>query len=492
MNLIDIWRMARVFVILVVTELFMIIVLFGIAEFTSWSYDWLPSLLLAGGFGPVTMLLFRFRILVAEARIRHIMVGTTWVLGLALPYVIYLFGSSSWDAEIRDYYRVGILVLLSLAAIMVLWLSALGILTAVPTIFAQHRTGPQLAQIRTTIAEDFHDRFIDDAEPKVVRLATRLYKESESMRRMSIQTLTTVGALITLAALVVLFAGFITTIDIRSASVVRKAQEYLNNAYENEFLVREPLELAEAIADGTFDSDTGELHNAYRRLEFLLRRRTASLPGNFDVPYRRTFTELIYEGGADYETRRNLAKKVAEDLREDVEQATQTRRKMERLMFTAQLVDIFGKRPVMQMDDAVLSDMATPPDVPTSPDVGIPPDVATPPDVGIPPGEAAPSQIVVHSDDATEALIAAGVTRFGIVILILFLAQALINLYRYALRLSAFYRIRALILILTGGDTIQMQEAVKSLSSDHLNLGREPRSPVDDIAKLAETIKNIK
>ena len=94
--------------------------------------------------------------------------------------------------------------------------------------------------------------------------------------------------------------------------------------------------------------------------------------------------------------------------------------------------------------------------------------------------------------DTTEALIAAAVTRFGIVILIIFLAQALINLYRYSLRLSAFYRARAVMLVLANGNLTVMEQAGKSLSPDHLSLGREPTTPLAEFQKIAEVAKSLR
>ncbi|MEM9736201.1 MAG: hypothetical protein AAF908_06315, partial [Pseudomonadota bacterium] len=93
---------------------------------------------------------------------------------------------------------------------------------------------------------------------------------------------------------------------------------------------------------------------------------------------------------------------------------------------------------------------------------------------------------------ATEALIASAVTRFGVIVVLMFLAQALINLYRYALRLSAFYRSRAMMMALTEGDAKALEAVAKTLSADHVSLGREPRSPIEDAKRLAEIAKDLK
>lgn len=95
-------------------------------------------------------------------------------------------------------------------------------------------------------------------------------------------------------------------------------------------------------------------------------------------------------------------------------------------------------------------------------------------------------------NQATNALIASAVTRFGVIFVLMFLAQALINLYRYALRLSAFYRSRAVMIVLTEGDMDAMERASKTLSADHVSLGREPRSPIEDAKRLAEIARDLK
>lgn len=92
----------------------------------------------------------------------------------------------------------------------------------------------------------------------------------------------------------------------------------------------------------------------------------------------------------------------------------------------------------------------------------------------------------------TEALIASAVTRFGVIVVLMFLAQALINLYRYALRLSAFYRSRAFMMVLTDGDPSKLQEAAKTLSADHVSLGKEPKSPINEVTKILAAAAKLK
>jgi hypothetical protein len=93
---------------------------------------------------------------------------------------------------------------------------------------------------------------------------------------------------------------------------------------------------------------------------------------------------------------------------------------------------------------------------------------------------------------STEALIASAVTRFGVIAVLIFLAQALINLYRYALRLSAFYRSRAVTLALAGGDPERLDAFARCLSADHVTLGREPQPPMEQVREAARIVRDLK
>ena len=435
MKLIDVWRSARVFVVLLGATLVLYSIAVTLKELTSPSDEWWIFLILTGGFGPATMLLFRFRLLVASARIRRIMVGISWTVGLALPFVLFVADNSG--ASVRSYLHLLATFLLGLCAAQILWLSGLGIWIAANGKSAKDAVEPgTLLDVGTAAAENFAAHFVADADAKLLRIAARLYGESEGMRRLSIQTLIIVGALIILAAMVVLFAGFITSIDIRGVSPVQKAQDYLATARDSEQRALEQLQVVEAFQ--RMKREPGE--HPERLIEALREGRFID--------------DLRHWGISDLSLQD--PEKLVSYRKDGLERARANRKAMEKLVIDAQSADVFGDRSVTYSDDATTQ------------------------------------QNEIASGNTTEALIAAGITRFGIVILIMFLAQALINLYRYALRLSAFYRTRALMLILTGGDPTQMQEAVKSLSPDHLYLGREPKSSIDDVVKLAEAAKALK
>ncbi|MEO1774123.1 MAG: hypothetical protein AAFS07_04160 [Pseudomonadota bacterium] len=92
----------------------------------------------------------------------------------------------------------------------------------------------------------------------------------------------------------------------------------------------------------------------------------------------------------------------------------------------------------------------------------------------------------------TEALVASAVTRFGVIAVLMFLAQALINLYRYALRLSAFYRARAVTLALADGDVAKLNLYADKLSADHVAMGKEPQLPLEQVKQIAQVLKDLK
>lgn len=83
-------------------------------------------------------------------------------------------------------------------------------------------------------------------------------------------------------------------------------------------------------------------------------------------------------------------------------------------------------------------------------------------------------------------------TRVASVLLLLFLVQILVTMYRYSIRLAAFYDARADTLQLSASlSSVQLAELVTALSPDGLDFGREPRSPAQHAIDLAkELIKN--
>jgi hypothetical protein len=90
------------------------------------------------------------------------------------------------------------------------------------------------------------------------------------------------------------------------------------------------------------------------------------------------------------------------------------------------------------------------------------------------------------------ALIASAVTRFGVIVIIMYFAQSLIGLYRYTLRVSASLKTKGIALALASGNQDSLDFFAKFASTDHIGLGREARSTMEEIAKLAELIKSMR
>jgi hypothetical protein len=100
-----------------------------------------------------------------------------------------------------------------------------------------------------------------------------------------------------------------------------------------------------------------------------------------------------------------------------------------------------------------------------------------------------------YQDDRTKdqtsgeiLLIQTSVTRFGVVLIMVFLVQILVNLYRYNMRLSAFYfgRADALILLNKGEDELNLATLVELISPDKFDFGKSPRTPAQEAGSLIQ------
>lgn len=351
------------------------------------------------------------------------------------------------------------------------------------------------------------------ADPMPAKLAENLMRESERMRRISFVTLGGVAALMSVTVLVVLFAGVITSLDLTGANPLLKAESYASSArnalagaeselkklLKQERDLKQELDVASLPDDMTTRSEKGGsytvdsnhiglkvrlvdveiadlLNSADPEATFAVKAaRKAAMRELADI--RKRIIQMENEAAArelsglksrvesaavDEEFRR--IKKALKPLKisELSEELNQVRASIERqrseIPFLAQT-----NAAALELLDTVRKE-----------------DVL---------GE---SSTALATAQSSEALIASAVTRFGVIAVLMFLAQALINLYRYALRLSAFYRSRALMVVLTGGDLVKMEAASKTLSADHVSLGREPKSPIEDAKRLAEIAKDLR
>ena len=76
----------------------------------------------------------------------------------------------------------------------------------------------------------------------------------------------------------------------------------------------------------------------------------------------------------------------------------------------------------------------------------------------------------------TDRLIATSVTRFGVLIVAIYLVQILIDLYRYNTRTAAYYQAHADCLLFSGRDPEELAKLHKVLRPD-VNYGKLPKNP---------------
>ena len=94
--------------------------------------------------------------------------------------------------------------------------------------------------------------------------------------------------------------------------------------------------------------------------------------------------------------------------------------------------------------------------------------------------------------NSSNIIISASVIRIGIVLLLIFLVQILVSLYRYTYRLSAFYDARADALELLEPEEEITTETIEKiavlLSPGNINFGKTPQSPTAQAIDIAKEI----
>lgn len=101
--------------------------------------------------------------------------------------------------------------------------------------------------------------------------------------------------------------------------------------------------------------------------------------------------------------------------------------------------------------------------------------------------------LALSNSDRTRRVVSVIATRVGAVLILVFLVQILASLYRYNVRLAAYYESRADALelaIVSDGtvDAARLQSAAAVISPERIEFGREPRSPLETSAELAGAI----
>lgn len=90
--------------------------------------------------------------------------------------------------------------------------------------------------------------------------------------------------------------------------------------------------------------------------------------------------------------------------------------------------------------------------------------------------------------EQTFYLISTATTRLGIVVLLLFLVQILVPLYRYNTKLAAFYDARADALNLVSDDPSGFEQIVNILSPDTVDFGKSPAAPTQQAFEFAKEV----
>jgi hypothetical protein len=82
----------------------------------------------------------------------------------------------------------------------------------------------------------------------------------------------------------------------------------------------------------------------------------------------------------------------------------------------------------------------------------------------------------------TPYMIASAITRVGVVLVIVFLVQILIGLFRYNSRLITFYNARRDLLQIWNGDLKDMDK-LEDMFAPRVDFGKEPKHPIDEIIR---------
>jgi hypothetical protein len=87
-----------------------------------------------------------------------------------------------------------------------------------------------------------------------------------------------------------------------------------------------------------------------------------------------------------------------------------------------------------------------------------------------------------HGYSDTRYLIATAITRIGVILVIVFLVQILIGLYRYNTRLITFYSSRYDALQLWDGKSATL-EKLQKIMVPNIEFGKEPKHPIEDLMR---------
>src|SRR5580704_16474191 len=97
--------------------------------------------------------------------------------------------------------------------------------------------------------------------------------------------------------------------------------------------------------------------------------------------------------------------------------------------------------------------------------------------------------------DTNQQLIFTAITRFGTVVFIIYAVAVLLNVFRYVMKLAAYYEARAHALMLTkelGKDgTDALHKYAEILAAEKVDFGKEPSTPAENLIDLLKASKDI-
>lgn len=295
---------------------------------------------------------------------------------------------------------------------------------------------------------------ISDAAGSVVLSFSR---EAIRLKKLAFTALYGVGIIVFLAVLAVIFAGALTVSDQRATSAISQAQQSELSAERRlRDLLKELAELPNEESRLEASKEAFEL--TMKNLTFEPKLPSPNTPpanqsdNDSDFPTANDFASQLAESArdgllertfkeySDTSAKINLLSQRKEDLPNDIQNARA------QLEIASQLTNEIRRRVLMQMTDE-------------------------------------------GATNNSNSLIASAVTRFGLIIVLTFFAQALINLYRYSMRLSSFYWSKALLVTIADGKPDVMLQLSEVFSPLRVSLGKEPKTPVDEAVKLMNAAK---
>lgn len=91
------------------------------------------------------------------------------------------------------------------------------------------------------------------------------------------------------------------------------------------------------------------------------------------------------------------------------------------------------------------------------------------------------------AEETVQQLIASGVTRFGVLFVVIYLVQILVGIYRFSMRQAEFYESRANAMLLAAKEGNEIGTWKDDLFAKDIDFGKPPKSPSEHIKGLVST-----